>query len=329
MDRISSSRSLRATRWTIIGAELPGVLGEFDGAVPRVRERSGAATQLAVGQSSSPALRASSAPCGRGPRRRSPRSSCSTASRTMSRNDARGSVGGRARACDAVGDVSHLPRPAVLVIRSSDGPVAPTSPVWSGSPQLGGRTMVASTIVPKEDAMHSVALLDRAGRRRSPATTSSLHQGVSPGNKVLRYPPDPPTIGEIVAVMRAAGDGPEGVRLRDVIVVTLRAGVTDQRSAWIQRDGPRCRAGCFARAPWQGRQAPRGGGGPLGVVTARTMARAACWSAGRTAVLRRARTDAGPAVRGRRGPPAAARRCARGRRASAVRAASAAPRACG
>ena len=73
--------------------------------------------------------------------------------------------------------------------------------------------------------MESIALLDRVGRRRSPATTSTFHRGVSPGNKGLRYPPDPPTVEEIVAVMRAAGDCPEGVRLRGVIVVLWRAGL--------------------------------------------------------------------------------------------------------
>jgi hypothetical protein len=67
--------------------------------------------------------------------------------------------------------------------------------------------------------MESVSLLDRAGRRRSPATLSSFHQGLPPRNKGLRYPPDPPTVQEIVAVMAAAGDSPEGIRLRGVIVV--------------------------------------------------------------------------------------------------------------
>jgi site-specific recombinase XerD len=72
--------------------------------------------------------------------------------------------------------------------------------------------------------MESVPL-DRAGRRRSPATTSAFHQGVSPGNKGLRYPPDPPTVEEIIAVMRAAGSSLEGVRLRGVIVLLWRAGL--------------------------------------------------------------------------------------------------------
>ena len=73
--------------------------------------------------------------------------------------------------------------------------------------------------------MQSLSLLDRAGRRRSPATTSSFHKGLPPRNKGLRYPPDPPTVDEIVAVMRAAGDGPDGLRLRGVIVMLWRAGL--------------------------------------------------------------------------------------------------------
>jgi len=73
--------------------------------------------------------------------------------------------------------------------------------------------------------VQSISLLDQARRRRSPATTSSFHRGVSPRNKGLRYPPDPPTVEEIIAVMRAVGDGPDGVRLRGVIIVLWRAGL--------------------------------------------------------------------------------------------------------
>ena len=73
--------------------------------------------------------------------------------------------------------------------------------------------------------MESNQLLDCAGRRRSPATTSSFHKGIAPRNKGLRYPPDPPTVEEIVAVMRAAGANAEGARLRGIIVVLWRAGL--------------------------------------------------------------------------------------------------------
>ena len=73
--------------------------------------------------------------------------------------------------------------------------------------------------------MQSSQLPDRAGRLRSPATTSSFHRGVPPRNKGVRYPPDPPTVEEIIAVMRAAGDGPDGARLRGLIIVLWRAGL--------------------------------------------------------------------------------------------------------
>jgi site-specific recombinase XerD len=78
---------------------------------------------------------------------------------------------------------------------------------------------------PKEDTMESVSLLDCAGRRRSPATLPGYHQGRPPRNKGLRYPADPPTVEEIIAVMRATGEDPDGLRLRGLIVVLWRAGL--------------------------------------------------------------------------------------------------------
>jgi integrase len=67
-------------------------------------------------------------------------------------------------------------------------------------------------------------LLDAAGHRRSPATMPGFHAGRPPRNKGQRYPADPPTIEEIVAVLREAGDGLHGRRLRAAIVVMWRAG---------------------------------------------------------------------------------------------------------
>jgi len=68
-------------------------------------------------------------------------------------------------------------------------------------------------------------LFDAVGRRRSPATLPGFGAGRPPHNKGLRYPADPPTVEEIVAVMRTAGDGPHGRRLRALIVVLWRAGL--------------------------------------------------------------------------------------------------------
>jgi site-specific recombinase XerD len=41
----------------------------------------------------------------------------------------------------------------------------------------------------------------------------------------LRYPADPPTVEEIVAVMRSAGNRADGARLRALIVILWRAGL--------------------------------------------------------------------------------------------------------
>jgi site-specific recombinase XerD len=67
--------------------------------------------------------------------------------------------------------------------------------------------------------------LDAAGRPRSPATFHGYHSGRPPRNKGLRYPADPPRVEEIVAVMREAGDGVHGSRIRALIVVLWRAGL--------------------------------------------------------------------------------------------------------
>ena len=76
----------------------------------------------------------------------------------------------------------------------------------------------------------SELLLDRAGRRRSPATIAGFNAGRPPRNKGLRYPADPPRVEEIVAVMRAAGDDAHGRRLRALIVILWRAGLRIQEA---------------------------------------------------------------------------------------------------
>jgi hypothetical protein len=67
-------------------------------------------------------------------------------------------------------------------------------------------------------------LLNAAGRRRSPVTLPGHLAGRPPRNKGLRYPPDPPTVEEIVAVMRQAGDPPHGACMRAFIVLLWRGG---------------------------------------------------------------------------------------------------------
>jgi site-specific recombinase XerD len=73
-------------------------------------------------------------------------------------------------------------------------------------------------------------LFDASGRRRSPVTMPGYHAGRPPGNKGMRYPADPPTVDEIVAVLRHSPDNRHGWRIRATIVVLWRAGLRVQEA---------------------------------------------------------------------------------------------------
>ena len=106
----------------------------------------------------------------------------------------------------------------------------------------------------------SELLLDRAGRRRSPATLPGFHAGHAPGNKGLHYPADRPKVEEIIAAMRTAGDAAHGRRLRGLIVIMWRAGLRIQEAlalaeaisitAAARYSSDAARAGAAARSGW-------------------------------------------------------------------------------
>ncbi|HTX32323.1 MAG TPA: tyrosine-type recombinase/integrase [Solirubrobacteraceae bacterium] len=81
--------------------------------------------------------------------------------------------------------------------------------------------------------MQSV-LLDAAGHRRSPATMPGYHRGRPPRNKGEQYPADPPTVEEIVGVMRTVGGDAHGERLRALIVLLWRAGLRISEALALQ-----------------------------------------------------------------------------------------------
>jgi site-specific recombinase XerD len=83
------------------------------------------------------------------------------------------------------------------------------------------------------------AVLDSAGRRRSPATMPGYHAGRPPRNKGMRYPADPPSVEEIVAVMRQAADDRHGWRLRATIVVLWRGGLRIHEAIALAEHDPR------------------------------------------------------------------------------------------
>ncbi|MGI8921069.1 MAG: tyrosine-type recombinase/integrase [Solirubrobacteraceae bacterium] len=78
--------------------------------------------------------------------------------------------------------------------------------------------------------MTTTALLDATGRRRSPATLPGYHAGRSPRNKGRQYPAAPPTVEEIITVMRQSADDRHGYRQRALIAVLWRAGLRIQEA---------------------------------------------------------------------------------------------------
>ena len=73
--------------------------------------------------------------------------------------------------------------------------------------------------------MSEPRLVDITGRLRSPAAIPGHSAGCAPANKGVRYPADPPTVEEIILVMREAGAGPYADRIRGLIAVLWRAGL--------------------------------------------------------------------------------------------------------
>src|SRR4051794_26580974 len=87
------------------------------------------------------------------------------------------------------------------------------------------------------DPMTVSAAFDAAGRRRSPATMPGHHAGRAPRNKGQHYPAGPPTVVEIVAVMRQTADDRHGARLRALIAALGRGGLRIQEAlALRERD---------------------------------------------------------------------------------------------
>ena len=135
---------------------------------------------------------------------------------------------------------------------------------------------VDSRVVPAaRGGVMSELLLDREGRRRSPATLPGFHAGHAPGNKGVRYPADPPKVEEIVAVMHAAGDGAHGRRLCGLMVVMWRAGLRIQEALALTEGDLDQRRGSLLARRGKGRAPSRGRHGHMGMGTARALARAA------------------------------------------------------
>src|SRR3954453_11848463 len=96
-------------------------------------------------------------------------------------------------------------------------------------------------------------------KRRPSSSAWPVAAGRRPRNKGRGIRPIPPKVEEISAVVRAAGDDAHGVRLRGLIVILWRA------EALALAEAISTRTAALARAPRQGRPAPRGRNGRVGL----------------------------------------------------------------
>ena len=131
--------------------------------------------------------------------------------------------------------------------------------------------------------------LDAAGRRRSPATLPGHHTGRAPRNKGMRYPADPPRVEEIIAVMREAGDGHRSPDPRPGRGACGAAGLRIWEALELSEGDLESRRGALLGPAGQGRQAPRGRDGRLGLGAASPVDRPGV-PTGRRALLRDRRT---------------------------------------
>jgi integrase len=132
-------------------------------------------------------------------------------------------------------------------------------------------------------------VLDAAGRRRSPATLPGYHAGRPPRNKGRLYPADPPTVEEIIAVMRQTGDDRHGFRFRALIIVLWRGGLRIQEALALgERDLDARRGSLLVRSGKGGRRREIGMDA-WGWEQLRPLAGRPGRTAGRAAVLRHRR----------------------------------------
>jgi integrase len=131
--------------------------------------------------------------------------------------------------------------------------------------------------------------------RRS-ATMPGYHRGRPRRNKGEQYPADPATVEEIVAVMRTVGDRADGHRLRALILLLWRAGLRISAALALQESDLDHTRGAILVRPREGRQAPRGRDGPLGVDPTRPMDGDPLPPSDRVAAVRDPRVHCRPAL---------------------------------
>ena len=113
--------------------------------------------------------------------------------------------------------------------------------------------------------MSEQRLVDITGRVRSPAATPGHWAGCAPPNKGLPYPADPPSVEEIILVMREAGPGPSGSGSVGVILDPLARGLADREALTLSESDLDAKTGAVLVRAGKGGKRSDGRDGPLGV----------------------------------------------------------------
>ncbi len=154
------------------------------------------------------------------------------------------------------------PRRASLATRGKGRALsATTTPLLIAPiPRLGSKPIQRIYPTPDQEVRDADPLRMTLLPSQVAGDDARLSRGCAPRNKGRRYPADPPTVEEIIAVMRTAGNSGDGVRLRAAIMILWRAGLrtgealdlaeTDLDALRVRSWVRRGRVGVRARLGW-------------------------------------------------------------------------------
>lgn len=95
----------------------------------------------------------------------------------------------------------------------------PAAPLFDVLAQAEAVARSQDIIIPTPPIVPDGPLLDSWGRIRSPATLREFRLGLEPGNKGHRYKPNPPSVAECMAILRACPQDMHGRRMYAAIIL--------------------------------------------------------------------------------------------------------------
>jgi integrase len=101
----------------------------------------------------------------------------------------------------------------------------PAAPAQTPPPNRSHHIAHTAPVATWDQASAPPVWTDARGYVRPPATMPGAGKGRAPASKGKRYPPDPPTVVEVVRLLNGCPDTPSGHRLRALINLLWRTGL--------------------------------------------------------------------------------------------------------